>query len=231
MNADFVKRADLDFSLQLNNFSTKLGSLKDILGLTDDDVEEALKASNYFKFVVDMHSAHTERTRNWTSYKDLLRRPGAGVPAVSSAPTTLNVPVAPEASPMGIENWFRSLAKRIKGSANYTEAMGQDLGIVSSHAQKDTVNVKPVLKVQLVAGQPLIVWKKDNMDGVEIYKDNGSGNWQLLIFDTRPNHLDTSPLPPLNTSATWKYKAIYRYHDERVGSWSDEAGVVVSGNL
>ena len=63
MNADFVKRADLDFSLQLNNFSSKLESVKDILGLTDDDVEEALRASTYIKFVVDMHSSHTERTR------------------------------------------------------------------------------------------------------------------------------------------------------------------------
>jgi len=27
----------------------------------------------------------------------------------------------------------------------------------------------------------------------------------------------------------WKYKAIYRYHDEQVGEWSDVLSVVVGG--
>ena len=231
MTTDFVKGADMDFSLQLTNFSAKLESVKETLGLSDQDVDDAVKASTYFKYVLEMQISHGERYRNWTTYKDLLRKPGAGVPALSSAPATLTLPTSPVPAAMGIENWFRQLVKRIKGSMNYTEAIGQDLGIVVGNYTKEMSSMKPILKIQLVAGQPLIVWKKDSMDGVEIYKDNGSGNWQLLVFDTRPNHLDNSPLPALNTTATWKYKAIYRYHDERVGSWSDEASVVVSGSL
>ncbi len=231
MHHDFVKKSDMDFALQLTNFSNKLGNLKETLGLTDEDVSEAAVASDYFKYVLDMHVAHTDRIKNWTSYKDHLRKPGVGHPAVSAAPVTLTVPPAPDQAPMGIENWFRLLVRRIKGSKNYTESIGQDLGIVAVNTGIDTVNVKPSLKVELVAGQPLIIWKKGQMDGIEIFKDSGNGGWIMLKYDQRPNHLDTSALPAVGVSANWKYKAIYRYQDARVGNWSDEVNVVVSGSV
>ena len=67
------------------------------------------------------------------------------------------------------------------------------------------------------------------MDGIEIFKRSADSDWVMLIFDQRPNHLDNSPLPAEDTNATWTYKAIYRFQDERVGQWSDEVIVVVSG--
>lgn len=228
---DFVKKSDLDFALQLKNFSNKLATHQVILGLTATDVTDATIASDYFKFVLDMQTIHAERTKNWTSYKDLLRKPGAGVPPSSSAPATLTMPTAPTAAPLGIEVWFRAIVKRIKGSKNYTENIGNDLGILAISSSVDTSNIQPKLTVQLSAGQPLIIWKKNGMDGIEIYKDKGDGNWFQLIFDQRPNHLDNSELPPVGTSATWKYKAIYRYQDQRVGLWSDEVNVAVQGNV
>lgn len=229
MNSDFVKTGALDFALQLKNFASKLATHQANLGLTTNDVSEAVVAADYFRFVLDMQTAHAERTKNWTSFKDLLRNPGAGVPPSSIAPVTLVVPVAPTAAPLGIEPWFRAIVKRIKGSKNFTDAIGSDLGIMVNNAAIYTTNIQPKLAVQLVAGQPLIIWKKNGMDGIEIFKDNGDGNWFQLIFDQRPNHLDTSTLPTSGTSVTWKYKAVYRYQDIRVGLWSDEVSVAVSG--
>lgn len=89
--------------------------------------------------------------------------------------------------------------------------------------------MKPNLSISLVAGQPLIAWKKQGMDGIEIFKRSADSDWVMLIFDQRPNHLDNNPLPAEDTKATWTYKAIYRFQDERVGQWSDEVIVVVSG--
>jgi hypothetical protein len=229
MNHDFVAKADLGFALQLKNFSTKLAVHQVSLGLVPADVTEAVIASDYFKFVLDMQTAHSERVKNWTAYKDLLRHPGAGVPPASIAPTTLTVPVAPTAAPLGIENWFRQLARRIKGSKNYTEAIGKDLGIVSVNSTADIAIAQPLLNISLVAGQPLIAWKKNGLDGIEIYKQNRDGDWIFLVFDSRPNHLDTSTLPANNVNETWTYKAIYRFQDKRVGLWSTEVSVVVTG--
>jgi hypothetical protein len=231
MNSDFVVRADVGFSLQLKNFASKLGTHQVVLGLLPADVSDAIAASDYFKFVLDMQIAHAERVKNWTTYKDLLRNPGAGVPPTSAAPVTLAVPVAPTAAPLGIEVWFRQIAKRIKGSKNFTDAIGNDLGIMSINSVIDLNLMRPALTLSLIAGQPLITWKKDGMDGIEIFKKNAEGEWSMLVFDSRPNHLDTSPLPTLGVSVQWSYKAIYRFQDKRVGSWSNEVSITVTGEI
>jgi hypothetical protein len=44
---------------------------------------------------------------------------------------------------------------------------------------------------------------------------------------TEPNV--PTPLPAPGNSVMWKYKAIYRFHDEQVGEWSDVLSVVVGG--
>jgi len=36
-------------------------------------------------------------------------------------------------------------------------------------------------------------------------------------------------LPAAGASALWKYKAIYRLHDEQVGQWSDVITTMVAG--
>ena len=43
-----------------------------------------------------------------------------------------------------------------------------------------------------------------------------------------PHCTDTHPLPP-GTAAVWKYRAIYRIGDERVGQWSDVFTCAVRG--
>ena len=36
-------------------------------------------------------------------------------------------------------------------------------------------------------------------------------------------------MPPAGQSALWKYKAIYRQDDDRVGQWSDVVSIPVTG--
>lgn len=231
MNSDFVKNGDIEFGAQLQNFANKLDTHFATLFLTLQDVADAKTASDYFKFVLDQQLAHTERARNWTSFKNLLRKPGNGIPPATTAPETLVVPVPPPMAPLGIEAWFRGVAKRAKASAAYTDNIGKDLGIVAPESTLDLANKTPSLKIQLVGGQPLIIWKKEGMDGIEIWKDTGDGVWRLLKYDLRPNHLDNSPLPEAGTSSIWKYKAVYRYADEMVGNWSDEVSIAVTGQV
>ncbi len=229
--ADFIVRDDAGFNSQLKNFKTKLPSYLEELSLTKEDLTEAAIISNFYDWVATNTVLQNERKLRWNSFKDMLRRPGAGQPPMSLPPDTLIVAAPPETAPLGAEDWLRRIAKRIKGSKNYTEAIGLDLGIVAPAAAKATQSKKPVFSIQLVAGQPLIVWKKDGMDGVEIWKDSGDGHFTLLLFDQRPNHLDTSELPAPGITAVWRYKLIYRLRDERAGEWSDPVSVTVTGTV
>jgi hypothetical protein len=64
------------------------------------------------------------------------------------------------------------------------------------------------------------------LDQCEIEVDRGTG-WTLLTIDTTPNYKDTATPPA--TLTRWKYRAIYRIDDARVGQWSTEAEVTVGG--
>jgi len=60
-----------------------------------------------------------------------------------------------------------------------------------------------------------------------LHRDRGTG-FVFLGIDTVPDYTDTQTLPA-GQSALWKYKAIYRLNDERVGQWSDVVSVAVAG--
>lgn len=107
----------------------------------------------------------------------------------------------------------------IKKHPNYTDAIGQDLGIIGAEQVIDYNSLKPILILTLQAGHPNVGWLKQGMDGLEILVDRGDGKgFVFLAFDTIPDYLDTAPLPAPGTSAVWKYKAISRLADDRSAS-------------
>ncbi len=44
-----------------------------------------------------------------------------------------------------------------------------------------------------------------------------------------PDYLDSAAWSATGTIAVWKYKAIYRFHDDQVGQWIDVLSVSVMG--
>jgi len=146
--------------------------------------------------------------------------PGPAAPAV----------VPPPAVPANIFGRASALAARIKKHPNYTEAMGQDLGIIGAEQVVDYHSLKPILDLTLQAGRPNIGWTKQGTDGLELQVDRGdTKGFVFLAFDTVPDYLDTAPLPASGASAVWKYKGIYRVSDEQTGQWSDVSSISVMG--
>ena len=123
-----------------------------------------------------------------------------------------------------------SLVNRVKGHATYTEADGQDLGIIGAAEQAaDPETTQPEIKLVRVAGGHIEVqWKKSGFTGVRIEVDRGSGQWAFLAIDTIPHYPDTLALAP-GTTALWKYRAIYLDGDEPFGQWSATATIAVQG--
>ena len=140
-------------------------------------------------------------------------------------------PTAVPAVPLGIEVRFRALVKAIKANASYNPAIGEALGIEGAvQAAPDFATLQPRLKLELTGGAVKVGWgwqgQGAHLDMTEIEVDRGSG-YTLLTMDTTPDYLDTTPLP--TPAARWKYRAIYRVGDQRVGQWSDEVGITVGG--
>ncbi len=108
-----------------------------------------------------------------------------------------------------------------------------DLGIIgSAHAAPDPATLQPVITATVGAAAVEIGWGWQGygafLNQLEIQVDRGdAAGWQMLTYDTTPGYNDTAPHPA--ALAKWKYRAIYRVDDLRVGLWSAEVSVTVGG--
>jgi len=224
---------DAEFGLLLSNFAGKIDNYAGRLDVSDPEITSIKNDSAYFNYVLDAQNRVKQFSKDWTAYKNILRSNPKAV-NLGDAPVWI-LPPAPAGTPgtaADISTRFGRLIQRIKGHDNYNEGIGHDLGIIAitgSITPADLAGLKPVLKVHLVAGQPVIEWKKGDADSIEIFKAEGTGEFKFLEMDLYPHYQDKSPLPAAGQSAIWKYRAIYRLGDERVGQWSDDVTVSVMG--
>lgn len=225
----FLPKDDEGKLLWLNNFSNKLGGYAAKYGLTAGEVTDMVDSETYFTFWFTHRVQSQEYVAKLTAYKNELRdgvKPG-GTPSVVPSPPLPGTP--PTAVAPGIFVRTASLGNRIKSHTSYTLADGSDLGLEGAEETIDIINIKPILDVMLAGGVPRIKWKKQGTDGIELHVMRNGAPYAFLAVDTVPDYDDTFPLPAAGQSAVWKYKAIYRLGDERIGQWSDEVSVTVMG--
>ncbi len=210
----------------LNNFAAKLPSYSAALGLTAGDVTSVTNDAAFFAYCLNSQIQVAAYAQQWTTYKTAAR--DGSTASLGLAPIAPNLGVAPTAVAPGILTRVKAIVARIKVAPGYTDAIGQALQIIGADQTVDVNSMKPVLAVQLDAGQVDINWTKQGMDGIEIQVDRGTG-FVFLAIDTIPNYTDTQPMPAAGQSALWKYKAIYLQADQRVGHWSDVVSIPVAG--
>jgi hypothetical protein len=223
---------DAQFAALLSNFSGKIDNYSKLLDLSATEVADLITDNSSFAYVIDVQNRVKQHSKDWTSYKNLLRSSTKKV-NLGATPVWVPPPAVPTPATADISGRTAKLIQRIKNHAAYTEAIGHDLGIVAITANAtpaDFAAMKPALKIHLVAGQPILQWVKGDADGIEIHKAEGnSGGYKFLDMDMHPHFADKAPLPANGQSVVWKYKAIYRLGDERIGLWSDEVSVSVMG--
>lgn len=223
--ADYVKADDLGFIAQLKSFAEKIPSYQTQLGLTAAQLTSAADDAEFMAFVVLGNNSTAEYRQGWTNLKNNARA-GSGTTPLDSFPVAVDVSSPPTAVPAGIEKRFRSLAGQIKAHPNYTDAMGEDLGIV---APEDTTAIgAPALKIILDGGSPVISFKKGKSDGIKIYCKRGTETeFSFLAVDTRSPYTDNRPNQTAGTTETRQYYAYYIKADAQVGKQSTVAEISV----
>ncbi len=216
----FIPRADADKTPWLNNFASKLGTYAAKYGITAAEKTDVMNTSidwDYRYGVVVQLNAFKESAVKWKNFL----RDGAPAGTVVSPPVLPTFGTAPTATASGAFARIAALAKRIKAHKDYSEADGRDLGIEGpDDITFDIAGAKPVIvRKPDVAGHPLLGWTLGKMDGVNIYKDDGTGIFRFYARDNHPDFEDKAPLPA--QAATWRYKFVYVIGDEEVGQISD----------
>jgi hypothetical protein len=222
----FLPRTDSKKSDWQHNLGDKLPTYKTKYGLSTTEVTDSQDGDKYFKYWLDVLGETDAFKRKVTAFKNELRD---GVPAGATATLPPAVPVfaaAPTAVEPSIFSRSTALGNRIKKHKDYVVSDGNDMLLEGSEKPSpDVIDGQPVLKIVLKAGQPLIQWVKGLFDALYIEVDRGDGQgWKFLAVDTEPN-LDTAALPAAAT--TWKYKAVYIFHDEKVAKWSNDVSISV----
>ncbi len=212
----------------LNNLSGKLPTYQAALGLTAADVASLTADAAFFAYALNAQTQVTAYAQQWTAYKNAARS-GSGT-ALGLAPVAPSLGIAPAEVAPGIFGRATALVARIKAAPGYTNSIGQALQLIGADNPVDPTTLKPVLDVELDAGEVDISWTKQGMDALEIQVDRGDGKgFVFLAIDTIPNYTDTAAMPPAGQSALWKYKGIYIQADQRVGQWSDVVSIPVAG--
>jgi hypothetical protein len=224
----YLPRADEEKATWLNNFAGKLPTFSAKYGITGEELMDMQQSAAYFDALIKYRNQFNTFQSAITDHKKAVRdglKNGNMLQPLMPPSIMLPPAVAP-----GIFGRATALANRIKAQVHYTTADGNDLGIEGTEVILDTTLAKPQLKIRLVeGGHPEIVWMKQGMDALEIHKEEQEGNWQFLAIDLQPNYVDTAFLPSIGKSAVWRYRAIYRFKDKRVGHWSDVVSVTVAG--
>ncbi|KAB2965007.1 hypothetical protein [Zoogloea sp.] len=212
----------------LESLATQLPVYAELLDIPPADLTELRADAAAFRFNLTVLSLIQNSSKQWTAHKNLLRDSDTGGP-VPPYPPLVELPGTPPAEvPKGIIPRLTRLVARIKSSRNYTDAVGQALGLVGSIKSIDPSSWKPELTATLEANHPHIGWTKGDADSLEIIVDRSDDKGFVpLTITTSTRYADTSPIP--THAALWHYKGIYRLKDEQVGQWSNVQSIAVGG--
>lgn len=227
-NSTYMPHDDSGRAELLEHLTAALPKYSQLLEISEPDLLSLKNDATGFRYILNtLYNTHSY-AQQWTNYKNIIRDGGSGSTGWPLPPKQEET--VPAAVSAGVMPRLSGLAARIKAHKNYTTAIGQDLWLIGASHIVDPSTWKPALSSQYQVGHPVIVWTKANASALEIWVDRNDGNgFVLLNIHTEPNTTDTAPLPVPGNTAIWKYKALYRLHDEQVGHWSDVINVIVGG--
>lgn len=230
---DYVPGEDAVFAALLLHVMTTLPTYFTRLGIgpTTSQVMAQTADALAFDYAVRCQRILVSGGQEATASRNRLR---GGDPERPTLAVNMSFPTPPSGVPTavtpGVESRFRLFVGWLKGLAGFGEDIAEALRIIGPEmAVPDASQAKPVLPLRIEGGHVQIDWRwrgfSQAVDGLEIQVDRGTGVFTLLTIDMRPGFEDPEPIPA--NSAVWKYKAIFRKNDQRVGLWSDVAAIPV----
>ncbi len=219
--ADFLDLTEAQLVQFMQNWAAKLSVHEAALtAIAPADVTQAAADSTLVQNAINAVNQIREDAREWTQMKNLILYSPAGT-ALPGVPTAATWPAHPLGAAAAVLARVRDLANRIKADAAYTEAIGQDLGIVGTGITPGTD--APTLTGRALTGfQVEIAWLRGGHDAVKIQSQRASETvWTDLTIDTISPYVDTrAPLSP-NTPEERRYRAAYVDDDVVTTGWSD----------
>lgn len=227
--ADFLDLTEAELIPWYQNYAAKLAVHDPTLdAITAADVTQAGVNATELENAITTGTQIREDAKEYTETKNIMLYSPAGTP----------MPVEPSASAWppfalgaiaGVIPWARALASRIKADANFTAAIGDDLGIVGTGTVPGIDS--PELKGKALTGyQTHIDWSRAGHDAVKIQSQRaGETTWTDLAVDTSSPYIDTRAPLVAGMPEERRYRAAYLDDDLITTGWSDTLVVTAQG--
>ena len=162
----YLRLSDFNMIGWLENYKEKIPETAKELDLTEDEVAEAVNwCDDMIKTIKGMDDIR-HSYRSASEKKKTILKEG--------------------------KSFIQAQVKRLKTAMDYTEAIGQDLGIVSTVGVFDLRNFRPEIKLRSVIGGVELSFTRGETDGVNIYrKSSEEKEWAHVCNKVRSPYLDT----------------------------------------
>jgi len=229
-----------DQIIWLVNFYTKLPGYETALGLTGAYVDACVASCKFLVYVLQ-NWLPAVRTFNGaaTTITQLLAHGEGASAAVLPVFTVPDLPEGVVPVPPGVLTpRLFDLVQQIKKTPGYTDAIGQDLGIIGPEAGVGgegaaSAPYVPVPKFKVTAKstvtgpQVVLEFIKHGHTGVYIESRVGNGSWEFLGTDTNSPYTDARPLQVAGQPEVRQYRMCFWDKSEPTNDWSDIATVTV----
>lgn len=228
-NSSSIPTDDTNKSILLQQLSTQLPSYAATLELSDTEISKVAVGSVWFDYLLNSQEVAQNYAQTIFALKRILRDGPANTDI--SFPAFPVLPAAPtDTAYSDIFGFVGPLISRIKKHPNYSETIGKALGIIPAAIPPiDYSNLQPVLSIDFQGGHPVLHWKSNGTNALEIEADHGTGSFSLLTIRMSSGYQDVTPLPAPGSASVWRYRAIYHKHDQQVGHWSQVIEISVKG--
>jgi hypothetical protein len=219
----------------LDNFAAKLAGHAAALGLTAPQVAAAIADARWLIYVLGSWLPAVRAWQQACTQAGAAAEGGTGgtltLPAFTAPPLPGAAGALPAVVPVAEGALDRIIALVVAGKRDASAVVAEDLRFVGPEDPGPDYDIfGPKLGVKKTPTGIELDWDWQGqsrfLDGCEIEVDRGTG-WTLLTIDTTPDYKDTTPHPA--TLTRWRYRAIYRVEDARVGQWSAAVEVAVGG--
>ena len=216
----YIPSSDAEKGVWFNNFTSKITLYATTLGITPAELTSIQKDNAFFQYLISVMELYRQYILNLAGYKNMLKH-AVGQQHIGAMPVLPTIATAPASVPEGVFDRVSKLVIRIKANANYTDNIGNDLGIIAASTSVDVSALQPELTIKLDVGKPHLKWKKGVSDAIDLYVDRSDGAGYTLIGRLMRNeYLDIASLPANKVFDEWHYKAIYIIADTPVGLYS-----------
>ena len=211
----------------LQNFCVKLPSHAATLGLVAAQTSSATADCNMLIYLIQTFAPTLRNdAAEAVRYKDVIKNGPIGTPS-GGIPAATALPVAPPAVAAGALVRLRLLVQEIKNKATFNNAIGADLGILTSTPGAD--NSPPVISVtDNHASHVVMTWSKQGWTGVKVQgRAQGAATWTELGQDLYSPFIDTRPLATPGTPEVREYRMCHLDGDDALLNWSTVTVVTV----